>query len=329
MKNFIVILILTLVISVVCFFVFFEDVFKLNEVSGESEVNQEIEDNLESEKVNVSKYLVYGTHLNIYGDLNLNVEASNSISEVTSAKLIFKNEETLKEVEYDITYEMEDEILTFYTSKELNSGIDLESLSIGEYIILLKVDCNTEVGSELKYYALKNNTDYENITYYTITKNDKNNKVDIAFNGTLSNDSSNCMKINVEDSVLPDNVYDVVIDPGHGGDDCGADVGESYTESELNLKYAIALKTKLESLGLKVKLTREDDSSIETYGENGRCVIPNDVSAKLMLSIHLNSSEYDMEEGGVEIYTSSNINTNLASLLANSIVSRCGHNLFS
>lgn len=326
MKNFIVIIILTLITSIICFFVFFEDVFGLNEISGKSEVNQEIEDNLESEKVNVSKYLVYGTHLNIYGDLNLNIDESDSTNEVTSAKLIFKNEETLKEVEYDITYEVEDDTLIFYTSKELNSGVDLESLSIGEYIVLLKVDYNIEVSNESKYYALINNTDYENITYYTITKNDKNNKIDIAFNGTLSGDSSNCMNINVEDSVLPDNVYDVVIDPGHGGEDCGADVGESYTESELNLKYALALKTKLESLGLKVKLTREDNSYIETYGENGRCVIPNDVSAKVMLSLHLNSSEYDMEEGGLEIYTASNLNTNLASLLANNIVSGAGTN---
>lgn len=328
MKNFIIILILTLITTVICFFIFFEDVFGLNNVSGESEVSQEIEKDLESEKVNVSKYLVYGTHLNIYGELKFDLEESESVVEdvIDSVTLVLKNEETLEEVEYEIKYEVVDNVLNFYTSDELNSGINLENLTLGKNIVLLKIDYNLSNDNDnvSKYYSLINNTEYENITYYTITKNDRNNKIDIAFNGSLSNNSSSIMSINVEDTVLPDNVYDIVIDPGHGGEDCGADVGESYTESEINLKYAIALKTKLESLGLKVKLTRDDDSYIETYGEDGRCVIPNDVSAKLMLSIHLNSSEYDMKEGGLEIYLASNLNTNLASLLAKNIVSGAG-----
>ncbi|MFQ7174013.1 MAG: N-acetylmuramoyl-L-alanine amidase family protein [Thomasclavelia ramosa] len=49
----------------------------------------------------------------------------------------------------------------------------------------------------------------------------------------------------------------VVIDPGHGGLDNGASVGNIY-ESDLNLKISFALKEELENRGAKV-YDRTDD----------------------------------------------------------------------
>ena len=53
----------------------------------------------------------------------------------------------------------------------------------------------------------------------------------------------------------------VVIDPGHGGLDNGASVGNIY-ESDLNLKISFALKEELENRGAKVYMTRTDDQDM-------------------------------------------------------------------
>lgn len=55
--------------------------------------------------------------------------------------------------------------------------------------------------------------------------------------------------------------YDILIDPGHGGNDVGASIN-GYTEKEANLKVSLYEKKRFEDHGLKVKMIREDD----TYG---------------------------------------------------------------
>ena len=62
------------------------------------------------------------------------------------------------------------------------------------------------------------------------------------------------MMMHVTENV-DDNVYDVVIDPGHGGMDSGASKN-GHNEEELTLELAMKVKEKLEASGLKVKLTR-------------------------------------------------------------------------
>jgi len=108
-----------------------------------------------------------------------------------------------------------------------------------------------------KKYAIKNTTEYKDIEYYTITKNDTNKKIDIKFNTHQTEEKNiNYMAIEVKKAKLPKNVYDVVIDPGHGGSDNGAEAG-GYREADLTLEYARKVKKELEGLGLKVRITRE------------------------------------------------------------------------
>ena len=75
--------------------------------------------------------------------------------------------------------------------------------------------------------------------------------------------------ITIEETKLPDDVYDIVIDPGHVGIDTGASNG-NYHESKYTLEYGLALKEALEDAGLKVKLTREDNVKIDHYGVGSR-----------------------------------------------------------
>ena len=84
------------------------------------------------------------------------------------------------------------------------------------------------------------------------------------------------------------------------------------------------LKEKLKELGLKVKLVREDDEYIDAYDKEGRAVIPNEVKAKYVFSIHLNSSDYTMETGGVEVYSPNNSDLSFSKLIADNIVNIAG-----
>ena len=82
----------------------------------------------------------------------------------------------------------------------------------------------------------------------------------------MDDTKKNYMNINVEDTKLPKDVYDIVIDPGHGGKDGGAVTthnGETYAEKDITLDYGKDLKKALEELGLKVKLTRDGTNEEE------------------------------------------------------------------
>ena len=89
----------------------------------------------------------------------------------------------------------------------------------------------------------------------------------------------------------------IVLDPGHGGMDNGANVGK-VNEDELNLKICFALKEELESRGATIYLTRTDDQDMTKRDYNYskqddmylRVLKIDEYKPDLFLSIHLNSS---------------------------------------
>ena len=175
---------------------------------------EELFKTVSKEEVDVTKYIVYGTHLNIEASLNRKLYEDN----ILSAELIFKNLEG-KDIKYEIEYELsDDEKFVFKTSDYINQGIDLEKISKGNYYPLLKLtqkNLNDESKDKVEYFSLKNKTKYDNLDYYTITKNKKNNKIDIIFDKFKN--TNNYMNIVVKEEKLPKDVYDIAIDPGHGG----------------------------------------------------------------------------------------------------------------
>lgn len=60
--------------------------------------------------------------------------------------------------------------------------------------------------------------------------------------------------------------YDIVIDPGHGGEDEGA-YENGYLEKNVNLEQSLYEKKRFEEHGLKVKMIREEDTYGEMMGE--------------------------------------------------------------
>ena len=80
----------------------------------------------------------------------------------------------------------------------------------------------------------------------------------------------------------PDGPFLVVIDPGHGGIDPGAE-REGLNEKSLMLAFAKELTEELRRAGLEVVLTRDEDEFVSLVG---RVAIAHEVRADLFLSLH-------------------------------------------
>lgn len=87
----------------------------------------------------------------------------------------------------------------------------------------------------------------------------------------------------------------VIIDPGHGGDDFGAVFNNRY-EKDDNLALALLVKKKLDDMGVSAELTRKTDKFISL---EKRCAIANTKNVELFVSLHRNSAE---NAQGVEIW---------------------------
>ena len=90
----------------------------------------------------------------------------------------------------------------------------------------------------------------------------------------------------------------VVIDPGHGGHDPGAQAPGIVAEKDEALAIAIRLRNALEARGVDARLTRDDDRFLSL---SERTRIANQAAAGLFISIHLNSSP-DSNTTGIETY---------------------------
>ncbi len=87
----------------------------------------------------------------------------------------------------------------------------------------------------------------------------------------------------------------VCLDAGHGGDDCGAVNGDRL-EKDDNLRLTLLVRDRLQAQGIKVYLTRSDDTYL-TLQE--RCDIANRKKCTLFVALHRNSAE---SGSGVEMW---------------------------
>lgn len=91
----------------------------------------------------------------------------------------------------------------------------------------------------------------------------------------------------------------ILIDPGHGGYDGGADGKTGIKEKDINLSISIKLRDKLMVEGYRVVMTRDKDEALlgldgKKYGTKkaedlaNRCKIKNEANPDLFISIHQN-----------------------------------------
>ena len=97
-----------------------------------------------------------------------------------------------------------------------------------------------------------------------------------------------CPKRKVQSGAYPLRAHTIVIDAGHGGYESGALglLGSELPEKDINLKNALALQRKLESLGATVIMTRTDDTRLSL---EERVAVSRAAKPDLFISIHANS----------------------------------------
>ncbi|MDE5591615.1 MAG: N-acetylmuramoyl-L-alanine amidase, partial [Helicobacter sp.] len=103
-----------------------------------------------------------------------------------------------------------------------------------------------------------------------------------------------------EKSDIPKNNKVIVIDPGHGGKDCGAISIANVCEKEIVLKTAKYLDKELKDRGYKVYMTRSEDVFV---GLRERTKFANSKNADLFISIHANAVlDNKAKSEGIESY---------------------------
>lgn len=87
--------------------------------------------------------------------------------------------------------------------------------------------------------------------------------------------------------------WPIVIDPGHGGQDKGAQSG-NLKESDLVLQIALKLQNKLQNTSVQTFLTRGSDQSVDLAE---RLSLAEKNKAQLFVSIHANSNPFSSVRG--------------------------------
>ena len=276
---------------------------------------------VQNKTATVTNFYTYGDTLNIEGKF-LNVSKDN----FEGAKIIITD--GIEEKSVSLETSIEDNNLVFKTS-QINDAIELDKLEFGNYYLLFRLKLNNSTVP--KMYFLDASEELLEIEYYTVTKNEENKKVNI---GMLEREKDNktyrYLSVKVMEEELPENIYDFVIDSGHGGKDVGERSG-THTEADIALDYAKDLKEKLEELNLKVMLTRDDETSssfnyVNMYDADGRIGVACSARAKYMISFHVNNGNSNLT--GLEIYAPTRSNTTFAKLMADKIIAS-GANTYS
>lgn len=269
---------------------------------------------IQTKTAELTSFYTYGKSFNITGKLS-NISKDN----LENAKIVITDGLDFEE-SYALNYDFEENYLKFSSDKEINNGIILDKLEEGEYFLLLRLTLNNSV--DPRYYSFSNSSNYEKLDYYTISKENTNKKVDISFYEKEYDEKKYKLSIlKVENANLPEDIYDIVIDAGHGGKDVGERSGTT-TEADLSLEYAKLLKDALESKGYKIKLTRDDNNTgsytyTNMYDSNGRISIACSSKAKLLISFHVNNGVNNLS--GFEIYAPCKSNLKFAEEMSNKI----------
>ena len=241
----------------------------------------------------IDELYFYGNHFNIKGSVENKFENIDKVEFVLISKL-YKYQYT-----YELDYHIDDKIY-FDTNEYINEGIDLDKVKEDSYIIYIVVSDKNHKAN----YGVKNVTDYKETTYYSLN----NTTIKIQSN------EDNILSLNVEK--VNEEVYDIIIDPGHGGKDPGA-CYNGTCETDYTLDLSNILKTKLEQLGYKVILTRTSNVTLDKYGENNRIDKVYTSHAKFALSIHLNSTSIRLD--GYELYSSNHTSLTFPRMLISSL----------
>ena len=121
----------------------------------------------------------------------------------------------------------------------------------------------------------------------------------------------------------------ILIDPGHGGIDGGAQSKAGTIEKDINLQIALKLRDNLEEKGYKVYMTRDEDEGLYQKGNtvkekkredlNRRVEMKKETECDIFVSIHQNMFPQSKCYGAQVWYASNDNSYNLATIVQDSI----------
>jgi len=109
----------------------------------------------------------------------------------------------------------------------------------------------------------------------------------------------------------------VIIDPGHGGIDAGANTGTLY-EKNITLKVSKYIQEELDNNNIKAILTRTDDNNLKSDKNSDlieRASYSQKYNAKYFISIHVNGYEDSNDVYGFEAYIRNEESKSLANMI--------------
>ena len=224
---------------------------------------------------------------------------------------------TVDSEQQPMTYTLlaDDKELTGHYVIDDKTGIDLSTLEPGKYSILLDdqyVTVTELEASDVWYTVMRNGIARE------VKLMQQFGKVILVVNNVTS---------------LPEDVYDIMVDAGHGGLDSGSiGYGGELFERDEVLKASEYMLGRFEAHGLKVKMTREDEHdpagegnfeyTKSPYMENGRVTQVYDYEPKYVVSNHLNA--LDGAQRGYQVYASVAASKTWSDLISNELTA-LGH----
>jgi N-acetylmuramoyl-L-alanine amidase len=136
-------------------------------------------------------------------------------------------------------------------------------------------------------------------------------------------DNSMNAAASIEPLTPPEPEWKVVIDPGHGGMDPGAEGASGRAEKDFSLQLSLQVKELLEQeSNIEVNMTRSDDEFISSV-EYERAEFANALGADLFVSIHGNTYS-DPDVSGTETYYYDEESLPLATVLHRHVVEAAG-----
>ena len=266
---------------------------------------------------------LYGTHLGLCGQL--------PVGETFPDKLTLLWDCGVRQTVWPLQYAQSDEasVTVFSLSDDLNGGADLEALPEDSGTLTVCAEYADGSRRDWPLQAAPCCAGDLPFCYYTVTHGGMNRRITLTTEKGLFTGES--LRLQCAAAALPEDVYDIILDAGHGGADCGCLSPDGrYRESDLTLSVTLLLKARLEQLGLKVGLTRDGSEAADapmartTYDEDGRINRIGASHAKLCLSVHCNSYAGSDAPGGVQIYLPTAVEPSFAALLAQKIADTAG-----
>lgn len=254
----------------------------------------------------VNDYLYYGETLNLFHE-----------------KYDIKNKDNIIGRTLILTNLCTGDEMVYLLNGFIDSQIPVESLDDGFYSV--------KVVSDMIQRRAYSDHLIDDV-FYTIRRNGMSKEVRlIADKDLFSNEQypdvldRNYLYIEISTKPTPDDVYDIVLDPGHNSRDNGdyIEVGakaNGMIEAEETYKLAMVIKDELEKMGLKVLVTRNESGEVvNTYGENGRLDRAYQSQAKYYLDLQMRAAN-SPKTGGSQIVYSSFSSNKMATALFNYVI---------